>query len=116
MTSSSATIPIVTSSSVTSAPSNAAARSAPNAGPPVTSRLIPSGACAAMAVRRALIAVAVSALSAPTVIGADRTAALPSSLTTGSPAPAASPTGRRLSRSPAESSPPSSRVATTIAA
>ncbi len=83
MISSTATMRIVTSSSVKSAPSNALVTSAPNAGPPVTWSARPGGASAATAPRRSLMMSAVSALSAPTVIGATITAAFPSSLAFG---------------------------------
>lgn len=75
-----ATMPMVMSRRVMSAPSNADAMSAPKAGPPVTVMVSTGGVSVPMRSLSSLIVVAVSLLVSPTVMGWVISAALPSSL------------------------------------
>ena len=121
---------MVTMSSVKSAPLNAEAMSAPIAGPPVTSRDMPSSVSpeavgsSAMAVRRSSTVSAVSEFVRPTVMGTMSSAACLSSLRIGpvtvsvdsSPteSPSEEPSFFSSAWSSAESSDPSSFEATTM--
>jgi hypothetical protein len=130
MISSSATMTTVTMSRVKSAPSNAEAMSAPIAGPPVTSRDMPSSVSpeavgsSAMVVRRSSTVSAVSEFVSPTSMGTMSRAACLSSLSIGpvtfssasSPTdwPSELPSFFSCAWSSADSSDPSSFEATTM--